>query len=72
MTPRKKLPIGIQTFSKLREGGYYYADKSGYAVDLANSDGNYFFLKKKTTGGSSLTSSLKKSKTRKLRNTLSQ
>jgi hypothetical protein len=24
---RKKLPIGIQTFRKIREDDYYYADK---------------------------------------------
>ncbi len=27
-SPRKKLPIGIQTFADIREGGYYYVDKT--------------------------------------------
>ena len=25
---RRKLPIGIQTFSEIRTGGYYYVDKT--------------------------------------------
>ena len=51
--PRKKLPIGIQTFSELREGGYYYADKTGYAVDLAE-NGKYYFLSRPRRFGKSL------------------
>ncbi|MEN9373161.1 MAG: hypothetical protein RIR79_713 [Pseudomonadota bacterium] len=51
---RKKLPIGIQTFSKLREGGYYYADKTGYAVDLAESATSYYFLSRPRRFGKSL------------------
>ncbi len=51
--PRKKLPIGIQTFSTLREGGYYYADKSGYAVDLYER-GRYYFLSRPRRFGKSL------------------
>ena len=35
LLPRLKLPIGIQTFRIIREEGYYYVDKSGIAVDLA-------------------------------------
>ena len=31
MAPRKfRYPIGIQTFSEIREGGYMYVDKTGY------------------------------------------
>ena len=25
---RRRLPIGIQTFREIREGGYYYVDKT--------------------------------------------
>ena len=32
----KKLPIGIQTFQKIREDDYVYVDKTGIAVDLIN------------------------------------
>ena len=41
---KKKLPIGIQSLRELREEGHYYADKSGYAVDLAE-QGKYYFLR---------------------------
>ena len=51
--PRKKLPIGLQTFSILREEGYYYADKSGFAVDLAE-NGKYYFLSRPRRFGKSL------------------
>ncbi|MCO7244266.1 AAA family ATPase, partial [Halomonas sp. Ps84H-12] len=27
---RRKLPIGIQTFSDIREGNYYYVDKAPF------------------------------------------
>ena len=27
---RRRLPIGIQTFSKIREDGCYYVDKTAY------------------------------------------
>ena len=30
--PRRKLPIGIQTFAKIREEDYYYMDKTGLAL----------------------------------------
>ena len=30
---RLKLPIGIQTLAKIREGGCYYVDKTAFALD---------------------------------------
>ena len=30
----KKLPLGIQTFSKIIEGNYLYIDKTQYIYDL--------------------------------------
>ena len=50
---RKKLPIGIQTFAKLLDGGNYYVDKTGHAVDLAHS-GNCYFLSRPRRFGKSL------------------
>ena len=50
---RKKLPIGIQTFAKLRDDGHYYVDKTGYAVELAQS-GNCYFLSRPRRFGKSL------------------
>ncbi|HEX5784030.1 MAG TPA: AAA family ATPase, partial [Burkholderiaceae bacterium] len=53
-TRRKKLPIGIQSFVKLREGdAHYYVDKSGMAVDLAQ-NGNCYFLSRPRRFGKSL------------------
>ena len=37
---RRKLPIGIQTFLEMREGGYYYVDKTGLALRLIE-EGKY-------------------------------
>ena len=52
-SPRKRLPIGLQTLSRLLEDGCYYADKSGYAVDLAQA-GTYYFLSRPRRFGKSL------------------
>ena len=41
--PRKKLPIGIQSFAKLRNEGCYYVDKTEFALRLID-QGGYFFL----------------------------
>jgi hypothetical protein len=38
---RKKLPLGIQTFAKLREDDCYYVDKTGFALKLIE-DGKYY------------------------------
>jgi hypothetical protein len=51
--PRKKLPIGIATFSKMIEGGYYYADKTGLAHSLIE-QGSYYFLSRPRRFGKSL------------------
>ncbi|AGX88137.1 ATP-binding protein [Candidatus Symbiobacter mobilis] len=53
MTPRRKLPIGIQNFRQMREEGYYYVDKTGYALDLIER-GKYFFLSRPRRFGKSL------------------
>jgi hypothetical protein len=50
---RKKLPIGIQTFSEIRSGGHYYVDKSAYACRLAD-QGKYYFLSRPRRFGKSL------------------
>ena len=31
---RKPLPIGIQNFREIREGGHYYVDKTQFALRL--------------------------------------
>ena len=50
---RKKLPIGIQTFRKIREGGYYYVDKTGFALRLID-EGTHYFLSRPRRFGKSL------------------
>ena len=50
----KKLPIGIQTFEKLREGDYLYVDKTQWVYNLTHSGGNYFFLSRPRRFGKSL------------------
>jgi len=51
---RLKLPIGIQTFEKLREGNYVYVDKTKYLVDLVD-NGDIYFLARPRRFGKSLT-----------------
>ena len=50
---RRKLPIGIQTFSEIIEEGHYYVDKSGYVVDLVET-GKHYFLSRPRRFGKSL------------------
>ncbi len=49
----KKLPIGIQTFQKIREDNYVYVDKTNIAVDLINRY-QYVFLSRPRRFGKSL------------------
>ena len=50
-------PIGIQTFSKLREGGYVYIDKTALIYKLVHSESNYIFLSRPRRFGKSLLTS---------------
>ena len=50
----KKLPIGIQSFEKLREGDFLYVDKTCMVYDLVHSGGSYFFLSRPRRFGKSL------------------
>ncbi len=49
----KKLPIGIQSFSELIEGGYIYVDKTALLNEIVN-DGKYYFLSRPRRFGKSL------------------
>ncbi len=55
----KKLPIGIQSFRKLREEGYLYVDKTEMIYPLAFQGGYYFFSRPRRFGKSLLVSTLK-------------
>ena len=50
----KRLPIGIQSFEKLRGDNYVYVDKTQLVYDLAHSGGSYFFLSRPRRFGKSL------------------
>ncbi|MDZ7858721.1 ATP-binding protein [Sphaerotilus sp.] len=52
--PKRRLPIGIQTFRHIREDGCYYVDKTGLAIDLIESPGKAFFLSRPRRFGKSL------------------
>ena len=51
--PRRPLPLGIQNLREIREGGHYYVDKTGMAIDLIAS-GKHFFLSRPRRFGKSL------------------
>ena len=47
-----KLPLGLQSFAKVREGGFVYVDKTPQALDLANNAGIYFLSRPRRFGKS--------------------
>ena len=49
---RQKLPIGIQTFAKLREENCYYVDKTTFALQLI-AEGTHYFLSRPRRFGKS-------------------
>ena len=50
---RRKLPIGIQTFRRIREDGCYYVDKTAYVQRLLD-EGTHYFLSRPRRFGKSL------------------
>lgn len=46
-------PIGIQSFEKIRQGGYVYVDKTGLIYKIAKT-GQYYFLSRPRRFGKSL------------------
>ena len=50
---RRRLPIGIHTLRKIREGGCYYVDKTAYLARLAD-EGKYYVLSRPPGFGKSL------------------
>lgn len=57
MMQRRLYPIGIQTFSKIREGNYLYIDKTEYVYRIAHSESSYVFLSRPRRFGKSLLTS---------------
>ena len=56
---RRRLPIGIQTFRKLRERDCYYVDKTAYVQRLLNEDTHYFLSRPRRFGKSLFLDTLK-------------
>ncbi|SDN21734.1 Predicted AAA-ATPase [Desulfonauticus submarinus] len=50
----QKLPIGIQTFKKIRSADYVYVDKTKFIYKLISEGTNYFFLSRPRRFGKSL------------------
>ena len=42
MQEQRRLPIGVQSFVKLRTGGFVYVDKTRYIYDLTRNSSQYF------------------------------
>ncbi|MDE7160618.1 MAG: ATP-binding protein [Muribaculaceae bacterium] len=53
-----KYPVGIQNFSKLREGGYMYVDKTRIIYELIRNSGYYFLSRPRRFGKSLMLSTL--------------
>ena len=55
----RKLPIGIQSFEKLRESGYIYIDKTEFIYSLVHTGQIYFLSRPRRFGKSLFLSTLK-------------
>ena len=55
----RKLPIGIQSFEKIRQDGYVYVDKTRYIFQLVHSGMPFFLSRPRRFGKSLLLSTLK-------------
>ena len=58
---RKKLPVGIDSFEKLRREDFYYVDKSGLIIDLLNNWGEVNLFTRPRRFGKTLNMSMLKS-----------
>ena len=54
----KKISIGIQTFSEIRERNYLYIDNTKYLVDFIDNGYKYIFLSRPRRSGKSLFASM--------------
>ena len=57
MEKQRKYPLGVQTFSKLREEGYMYVDKTEYIYKMTHANTQYVFLSRPRRFGKSLLTS---------------
>ena len=54
----RKLPIGIQSFEKIRKDNYLYVDKTAYIYELVHGGVPYFLSRPRRFGKSLLISTL--------------
>jgi hypothetical protein len=59
LAPRRVLPIGIETFAKIREQNCYYVDKTALAWQLTQGAGYYFLSRPRRFGKSLFLDTLK-------------
>ncbi len=59
MFNKRFLPIGIQSFEKLRKNNYLYVDKTPFVYDLAQTCSPYFLSRPRRFGKSLLLSMMK-------------
>ena len=57
MEKQRKYPLGVQTFSLLREQGYMYVDKTEYIYKMTHANTRYVFLSRPRRFGKSLLTS---------------
>ena len=57
---RKRLPIGLDSFEKIRENEFYYADKTGFIVELLHNWGEVNLFTRPRRFGKSLNMSMLK------------
>ena len=57
MATRRKYPVGIQTFSRLRREGYVYVDKTDLVWELSQEDNPFLFFGRPRRFGKSLLAS---------------
>ena len=58
MGQTRRYPIGVQTFEKIREGGFLYIDKTALVYDLVTSSTIYFLSRPRRFGKSLLVTTL--------------
>ena len=59
MKDERRLPIGVQSFVSLREGGFLYVDKTRYIHELVHGGKQYFLSRPRRFGKSLFLSTLK-------------
>ena len=59
MNESRKLPIGVQSFEKLRTEGYLYVDKTDLVYKLVTEGRQYFLTRPRRFGKSLLTTTLR-------------